>query len=88
VGDFAPKIANGIAASIAVTSLGYYGIPIMDAFFTDQPCKPPNNGRNGNNGTTATPLPVTGGGGGTFGPIPGQAGNTPQSGNQPARPIF
>jgi hypothetical protein len=43
--DFAPKIAGPLSASIAITSLTYYGLPIMDAFFTDKECQPVNNGK-------------------------------------------
>jgi len=31
--DFAPQIAGPLAASIAITALTYYGIPILDNWF-------------------------------------------------------
>lgn len=43
--DFAPQIASGLAAGIALTSLTYYGLPVLEGTFTDKECKPVNNGR-------------------------------------------
>lgn len=32
--DFAPAVSGPLAFSVAITALTYYGIPIMDNFFT------------------------------------------------------
>lgn len=34
LGDVAPEVAGPLAAAIAVTALTYYGIPLMDNWFT------------------------------------------------------
>lgn len=39
LGDSEPKIAIPLAASIAVTAATYYGIPIMEAYFTNNTVK-------------------------------------------------
>lgn len=35
LGDFAPAVAGPLAAAVAITALTYYGVPMMDAWFTD-----------------------------------------------------
>ncbi len=83
IADFAPKIAAGLAASMAVTALGYYGIPVLDAVFTDTPCTPRPNGRNTNN-TSQPAAPVS------AGVIPNLAFPqfNPGTGNRAATPTF
>lgn len=34
LGDLAPSVAGPLAAAVAVTALTYYGIPLMDNWFT------------------------------------------------------
>jgi hypothetical protein len=34
IGDIAPKVGVGLAASVAVTALTFYGVPIADTYFT------------------------------------------------------
>lgn len=35
MGDLAPGIAGPLAGAIAITALTYYGIPMLDNFFSD-----------------------------------------------------
>lgn len=35
LGDLAPGVAGPLAASVAITALTYYGVPVMDNYFTD-----------------------------------------------------
>lgn len=35
--DVAPPVGVGLAACIAFTALTYYGVPIADKYFSDQP---------------------------------------------------
>lgn len=82
-GDFVPRIAAPIAASIAITSLTYYGLPVLDAYFTDKPCKPTNNGR-----TNVNTLPASGAGTGGDFPAVIPTGANPGTGNRAAIPTF
>lgn len=34
LGDIAPQVATPLAASVAVTALTFYGIPLADCYFT------------------------------------------------------
>lgn len=38
ISDIAPKVGVGLAASVAVTALTYYGVPVADCYFTGD-CK-------------------------------------------------
>jgi hypothetical protein len=36
LGDFAPQVAKPLAASVALTAFLFYGLPVLDAVFTQQ----------------------------------------------------
>jgi hypothetical protein len=36
LGDIAPGIARPLSVALAITALGYYGVPILDKVFSDK----------------------------------------------------
>lgn len=40
LGDFAPSFAGPLAFVLAMSALSYYGLPVMDAYFSGKPIDP------------------------------------------------